>query len=137
MDKTRIVGQTRDVGFEVGVRKTLPVSVGKAWEFLFSIAGLSIWLGKIPPGTFELGKSFETEEGIKGEISIMKISSHIRMKYKPKHWPNTSTLQIRVIESNGKATISFHQEKLLGTEQREEMKMHWDNVLEKITKSLL
>src|SRR4051812_1004338 len=137
MDKPKIVGQTKDVGFEVGVRKTYAVSVDKAWEFLFSIAGLSIWLGEIHSGAFELGKSFETEEGIKGEISVIKNLSHIRLKYKPKYWTNTSTLQIRIIELNGKATVSFHQEKLLDIEQREEMKMHWENVIEKITKGLL
>ena len=30
------VGKTKDVGFQFGIRKTIPASTEKVWDFLFS-----------------------------------------------------------------------------------------------------
>ncbi len=132
----KIIGQTKDKGFQIGVRKTLPVSSDTAWNFLFSDEGLKIWLGKINSDNLELNKSYATKEGTEGKTSILKPYSHIRLTWKPKHWENISALQIRVINSKGKTTISFHQDKLSDSTQREEMKKHWDTVLENISEKL-
>jgi len=137
MEKTKVVGQTKDAGFQIGVRKTFAVHVETIWNFLFSEAGLLTWLGKISVENFELGKLYKTEEEIEGKVNVIKPGSHIRMSWKPKHWTNISTLQIRVIPSKEKTTISFHQDKLLDSNQRDEMKKHWDNVLMKIENEIL
>ena len=47
MKESKTVRQTKDAGFQIGVRKTLPISIDKAWDFLFSDEGLEIWLGKL------------------------------------------------------------------------------------------
>lgn len=132
MEKTKVVGQTRDAGFQIGVRKTFAVPVENVWNFLFSEAGLSTWLGKISLENFELGKPYKTEEEIEGKVSVFKPNSHIRLTWKPKYWTNSSALQIRVIPSKEKTTISFHQDKLLDNQQRDEMKKYWDGVIVKI-----
>ncbi len=137
MEKTKVVGQTRDAGFQIGVRKTVAVPAETVWNFLFSVAGLSIWLGKMSLENFELGKPFKTEEEIEGKLSVFKPNSHIRLTWKPKHWTNTSALQIRVIPSKVKTTISFHQDKLLNSRQRDEMKKYWDEVIVKIENEIL
>ncbi|WP_315969970.1 hypothetical protein [Brevibacillus massiliensis] len=36
----RVVGQTKSAGFQVGVRRTLPVSQERAWELVASVEGL-------------------------------------------------------------------------------------------------
>jgi hypothetical protein len=41
-----------------------------------------------------------------------------------------------VIEAKGKTTISIHQEKLIDSNQREEMKKYWDKVTETLTKKI-
>lgn len=132
MEKTKVVGQTKDAGFQIGVRKTFAVPVETVWNYLFSEKGLSTWLGEISLESFELGKPYQTKEGIEGKVNVFKPSSHIRLTWKPKHWSNTSALQIRVIPSKEKTTISFHQDKLLDSKQREEMKKYWEEVIEKI-----
>ncbi len=127
------IGKTKDVGFQFGIRKTTAISVENMWDFLFSKNGLKIWLGKLN-NELELKKEFETENGITGLVRVLKPNSHIRLLWKPKTWKNISTVQIRVIENKTKTTIAIHQEKLLNLEQRNEMKKHWTEIIEKLTK---
>lgn len=47
-----------------------------------------------------------------------------------------STLQIRVIGNESKATIAIHQEKLINSEQRNEMKQYWNEVMNRITNEI-
>lgn len=126
------VGKTKDAGFQFGIRKTIPVSTGKVWDFLFSENGLEIWLGKLKSG-LEMKKEYVTENGITGLVRVLKANSHIRMNWKPRNWENMSTVQIRVIGNQEKTTIAIHQEKLLNAEQRVEMKEHWTEIIEKLT----
>ena len=126
------VEKTKDVGFQFGIRKTIPVSTEKVWDFLFSENGLKIWLGNLKT-ELELKKEFKTENGIKGLIRVFKPNSHIRLNWKPKTWENMSTAQIRVIGNENKTTIAIHQEKLLNSEQQNEMKEYWTNKIEKLT----
>ena len=132
MEDQKIIGQTKTVGFQVGVRRTFDVSPEFAWEFLFSDQGIVLWLGKPLSMNLTPGGLYKAENGNEGIIKVFKPYSHIRLTWKKKEWQNASTLQIRVINSKGKATISFHQEKLLNVIQREEMKFHWEDVLSRI-----
>ena len=136
MEKTKIVGQTKAVGFQIGIRKTLPISLDSAWDFLFSEEGLKIWLGKISSEQFELDKNYKTLEGIEGKVRALELNSHIRLTWKHENWTNISTLQIRVLKAKDKTTISIHQENLLDSNQREEMKEYWDKVVDKLTKKI-
>jgi uncharacterized protein YndB with AHSA1/START domain len=134
MDKP--VGLTKDAGWEIGCRKTFQVNAHAAWDFMFSDEGLSLWLGKLQ-NEIAIKESYKTSNGTEGVIRVFKPFSHIRLTWKKKGWDNVSTLQVRVMDaSSGKTTISFHHEKLLNSEQREEMKAHWDKILEKIGKAL-
>lgn len=129
------IGKTKDVEFQFGIRKTIPVSTEKVWDFLFSENGLKIWLGKLNT-ELELKKDFETENGITGFVRVFKPNSHIRLNWKPKTWENISTVQIRVIGNENKSTIAIHQEKLLNSEQRNEMKEYWTKIIEKLTNKI-
>ncbi len=128
----KITGQTKDVGFQFGIRRTFPISPEQAWDFIFAIEGLNIWLGKLDE-ELELKKNFTTKEGVEAFVRVLKPNSHIRLNWKIPHWPNTSLLQLRVINNKGRATISFHQEKLLNSEQREEVKQYWNEVMDKLS----
>ncbi len=68
----KIIGQTKGWGFQIGVRKTLPVSYDTAWDFLFSNEGLKIWLGKINSDKLELNKTYKTKDGAEGKINVFK-----------------------------------------------------------------
>ncbi len=129
------IGKTKDVGFQFGIRKTIPVSTEKVWDFLFSENGLKIWLGKLNT-ELRLKKEFETESGITGFVRVFNPNSHIRLNWKPKTWENMSTVQIRVIGDENKTTIAIHQEKLLNSEQRTEMEKYWTEIMEKLTNEM-
>jgi uncharacterized protein YndB with AHSA1/START domain len=135
METTKVKGQTKDVGFEIGVRKTFPVTTDKTWDFLFSKNGINDWLG-IVSGELTLNTKYRTKDGTEGTVKVFKPSSHIRLTWKKKEWPNTSTVQIRVINAKKGTTISFHQEKLLDAIQRSEMKKHWEDILAKSAENL-
>jgi hypothetical protein len=40
----RIIGQTRDAGYHIGVRRTFPITHDAAWQLLTSAEGIRIWL---------------------------------------------------------------------------------------------
>jgi hypothetical protein len=66
----RVVGQTANTGFQVGVQKTLPISLDDAWALLVSRKGVGIWLGMVGRFSLSEGRSYKTEAGIDGEISF-------------------------------------------------------------------
>ena len=122
------LGQTKDAGFQLGIRKTFPVLTEKVWDFLFSKRGLKIWLGNLK-NELEIKKEYETENGISGLVRVFKAYSHIRLNWKRKTWENMSTVQIRVIGNEDKTTIAIHQEKLLNAGQRNEIKGYWSKIM--------
>lgn len=136
MDEPKTTGQTKNTGFEIGVRNTFHVSNEKVWDFLFSDKGIQIWLGKLVSGKLEINNEFVTTNGISGTVKVFKPGSHIRLTWKKKDWNNISTLQIRTISLLDKTTISFHQERLLNYLQRIEMKDFWTNILKELSTKL-
>lgn len=132
----KIVGLTKDAGFQFGLRKTFPLSVEEVWDFMFSKKGISIWLGNMDISVLEKDTEYKTKEDVEGAVKVFKPYSHIRMRWKKKDWENISTLQVRVMPAGNKATISFHQEKMLTAAQREEMKAYWNGIMEELARKL-
>lgn len=133
----KLVGQTASVGFQVGVRRTFPISPDRAWAFLTSQEGAKLWLGEVPPLAYRVGETFESKEGISGEFRVVKEMQQLRLRWRKKDWAFTSTLQIRLLQtSSGKTTISFHQEKLDHSNTREQMKKQWEDVLKEIEEKI-
>ena len=132
-ESIRMVGQTASVGFQVGVRRTLPISPAQAWMFLTSPEGLKLWLGTVSLRTFQEGDTFQSSEGISGQFKVVKPLKQIRLRWKMKGWDKPSTLQIRLIaDKSDRTTISFHQECLNQSDTREQMKLYWEDVLNKM-----
>lgn len=120
-------------GYEVGVSRTFPIPMHKAWDLITSEEGLLTWLGALTDGRFGAGETFKTKEGITATITVFEPGSHFRMAWKPEYWRYNSTLQVRVIgsksKSAGKSVISFHHEKLPRAADRDAMKRHWEEKL--------
>ena len=59
----RVVGQTKDVGFEIGVSRTLPHAPAEVWSFLTSPGGVALWVG--PGAVLEptKGSPYRAEDG--------------------------------------------------------------------------
>lgn len=134
MNEPKSTGLTKDAGFQIGARRTFPISIDTAWDYLFSKEGVATWLGEITAGNLELKNFYHTKDGGEGQVRTLKTLSHIRLTWKKKRWPNSSSVQVRIIKAKDKATISFHQDNLLNSEQRDEMHLYWNDVLDRFTK---
>jgi hypothetical protein len=130
------VGLTKDAGWQMGVRRSFPIDINEAWAFLFSEEGSGLWLGKVKELKWEKGQEYKTNNGIQGVVRVVSVFSHVRITWKKKEWENYSSLQVRTIRGKNKTTIAFHQDRLTGTEQREEMLIHWEKVLNRLEKKL-
>lgn len=137
----RIKGETKDAGFEIGVQKTIPKSVGDVWEFLISDKGLSFWLGDIKSDELRIDKGgvYETKDGTRGEIRSVYPEERLRLTWQPKDREKPTTLQIYLYcprNTPNKTSLRFHHEKLSGPAERQAMKKHWRNVLAKLEKTI-
>jgi uncharacterized protein YndB with AHSA1/START domain len=129
---TSLAGLTKDTGWEIGVRKTLMVPPQAVWEFITSDEGLKVWLGDVTGFRWEKGHTYTTREGTTGEVGAINPGGHFRLKWQPKHWSKASTVQVRVIPNEQKTTLSFHQENLLDADEREVMRLRWEDAIEQI-----
>jgi activator of HSP90 ATPase len=121
--------KVKDLGFQVSVSKVFSVTTETMWEFLLSEEGIAVWLGKFPIEDFEIQKSFVTEDGIEGKLTVFVPNCHLRLKWKPKHWQKFTTIELRVTNRKGKASVIFYQAVFFEIEKREEMRIYWKNII--------
>jgi len=127
-------GKTKDAGWEVGVRTTVPADLPAVWEFLMG-EGVALWLGEVTLPR-EKGKPYKTRDGVSGEVRSYGENAMIRLTWHPEDWPHPTTLQVRVKEAVTGTTISFHHEKLANREERKMMLGHWKLVAEHVAGEL-
>lgn len=126
-------GLTKDAGWQLGVRRTVPHPVGQVWGHLLG-DGLRSWLGDATLGS--PGQDYETPQGARGQVRSRTELRRIRLTWQPSHWPHDSTLQVTVVPAATGTTVAFHQERLHSAQEREEMLDHWREVLDRITREL-
>lgn len=131
------VGLTRNAGWEVGARKTLPVSPERAWELLVTQPGLGIWLGHDPDFVAEKGYRLRTSEGTLGEIRSAEEGQLVRLTWRPSDMAYESTLQVRVRPARTGTSISFHHERLASATDRERMGDRWRGALGELERLVL
>ncbi len=136
MTTRKTVGLTKDAGWQFGIRRTLPVTIHEAWDFLLSKKGREIWIGKGGEIDWQVGSTFRTKEGVEGEIRVVKPYSHLRMSWKKKGWNHASMVQPRVTKGVGRSVISFHHDKLANEKERNEMKTYWSHIMDRIESEL-
>ena len=133
----RVPGQTYSAGFQIGVQKTVPLSKQETWELLVSPEGIHTWLGDVEGFDFSEGTKYQTENGTIGEIRVLRPFHHVRLSWKPKNWAESSTLQIAVVsKTEGKTAVRIHHEKLADEKVRNQMRDHWQNVLNKLKENI-
>jgi len=129
----RVVGQTADTGFQVGVQRTLKIDQADAWNLITSRAGLTCWLGKAPRFRLAEGKSYRTADGIEGEVRVVREGERVRLTWKSDRLARSATVQIALASPGaGKTSIKVHMENLPSQAMREKMKSHWQNVLDEL-----
>ena len=134
----RVVGQTADVGFQVGVQRSVTATVTQVWELITSRPEL--WLGEGVSVSFGKGERYEVPPGggapgVSGEVRVVKPGDRLRMTWQPEGWPAPATLQIPLTESgSGTTAIHAHLEKLPDADAREVIRTRWREALERIAR---
>ena len=123
------VGLTKDVGYQIGVRRTINFSVQKVWPFIYSVQGISIWLGKGIIFKPCAGTKYQLKDGSSGEFRVIKTNSHLRLTWKPMDWTKPSTIQVRLIPNKTRTILAFHQENLPDSAQRENRKSFFKSAI--------
>ncbi len=129
MGESRATGLTRDAGWQIGVRRTVPAGVDEVWALLRSPEGTAAWLGgpvEIAPGPYRL------DDGTDGEVRVDEPGSHVRLTWRPPGREEPTVVQVRVLPAATGATIAFHQERLGGPEEREAMRERWVAVIARL-----
>ena len=126
----RVVGQTADAGFQVGVQRTLAGSPREVWELITGRPEL--WLGDGGPPSFERGARYKAG-GASGEIRVVKPGDRLRLTWQPAGWAAPATLQLTLTERGpGRTALGVHLEKLPDADSREAMRTHWRAVLDRM-----
>lgn len=126
----RDLGQTADGAWQVGVRRTLPLSMDTAWRLLTSPAGVRAWLGDVPSLALEKGAAYATADGAAGTVRVVNPGSHLRLTWQPPGWARPSTIQVRVMPSGERTVLSFHEERLPSADEREARRRHFEAALD-------
>jgi uncharacterized protein YndB with AHSA1/START domain len=130
-----MVGQTKDVGWHIGVSKTLPHPVEHVWALLTSRAGLRLWLGDVELGTAK-GDRYETGDGTVGEIRSFHEHNRVRLTWRPADWDHDTTVQVAVVGQGDRTMLRFHQEWLADADERARQREHWRTVLASVEAAL-
>ena len=132
----RVLGETADAGFQVGVRRTVGLPPAEAWELV--VGRPDLWLGEGAPVSFSPGLRYAVAPGTgilgaRGEIRTVRPGERMRMTWHPDGWPAPANLQITITPATaGRATIGVHLDRLADAEAREAMREHWREALDRL-----
>lgn len=91
----RVVGQTQDVGFQIGVSRTLDHPPEAVWNFLTGSDGLAVWLGEGAELGAEKGETYRALDGTEGEIRSFRPVDRLRLTWRPPGWDHDTTCRWR------------------------------------------
>lgn len=129
-------GKTRDAGWQIGVSRTLPVSLDEAWAYLTSTDGIGVWLGAGVETPLAVGQAYRTDDGTTGEFRSVRDRDRVRLTWQPAGRPEPATVQIALTTAATGCTFRFHTERLAGPEERAAMRDHWRAVADTIEEQL-
>lgn len=133
----RPVGQTKDVGWQIGVSRTMPVDRDTAWAYLTSVAGLARWLGDGVDTPLMAGQGYETDDGTTGQVRSVRDHDRVRLTWQPVDRPDAATVQVALSSTATGCTFRFHTELLYDADEREAMRTHWRRVADEIESDLV
>jgi uncharacterized protein YndB with AHSA1/START domain len=130
------VGLTRDAGFQIGVRRTLPFLASQVWQQLVSPGGRACWLAPVEELVWRPGAPYTAANGVCGVVRVFEPGSHLRVTWQPPEWPRASLIQVRVLPKGTACVLAFHQELLPGTHEREQRRAVFAASLDQIAAQL-
>lgn len=138
-DAARPVGLTQDVGWQIGVSRTVDASIDQVWALLTSAAGEAIWItdGVELPLERGRGAPITAPDGSTGELRSVRVRERIRLRWQPAGEDHATTVQVAVrAVAEGRTLVRFHQEHLRDAGERERQRAHWRVVLTRLADAL-
>lgn len=126
----RVVGQTSAGGYQIGVQRTLPLPADTCWNLVMGEPGRAIWLGIVDNLLLQQGEQYQTREGPWGEVRSVLAGQRVRLTWHSPELAGPSTLQVTITPSGDRSSVRFHQERLSGLEEREQMRARWRKALD-------
>ena len=112
------VGRTRDSGWQVGVRRTLPVAPAEVWDLLTSQPWLQRWSGSAAQELADL------------EVRSLTVERLVRVR------TPESLVQLRLLPAATGTTVAFHEEHLPDAHARSLRKAYWSELLDEVAADL-
>lgn len=107
-----MTGLTRDVGWQVGARRTLALGLDEAWRLLTAPPWLTRWSGL---------------SDLDGDDPAVRSLTPLRVvRVRSAH----SLVQLRVQPAATGTTVAFHEEHLPDEQTRSQRKRHWSQLLD-------
>lgn len=128
----RVEGQTAEVGFEIGVSRTVPLPADEVWRRLTGPDGVRAWLGDASALRLEAGEPYHLPDGTTGEVRVAVAGNRVRITRRPDGWARPSTIQIRLTSKGEKTVVTFYEENLPDADEREARRAHYREALERI-----
>ena len=107
-----MTGKTKHVGWQVGARRTLPLSLGQAWDLLTGQPWLRRWSGLA---------AFDPDDPTVRSLTAERVA-RVRAQ--------SSLIQLRLRPAATGTTIAFHEEHLPDEQTRTQRKVHWNQLLD-------
>lgn len=107
-----MTGLTKNAGWQVGARRTLPLELGEAWDLLTSPPWLHRWSGLT---------AIEAGDPAVRSLTVRRV---VRVR------TPDSLVQLRLLPTASGTTIAFHEERLPDERTRAERKDHWTRLLD-------
>lgn len=130
------VGETADAGFQVGVRRTLPLSSEVAWHHLVEGPGRADWLGPIEDFDPTPGATFQCDDDTVGDVRSVQPGRRLRLTWQPVGWTRSSTLQLTVQPKDDRCVVAIHHERLADERTRHEMQQRWTKLLDSLREAV-
>src|SRR5690606_39027572 len=111
----RPIDLTKDVGWQFGIRRTIPSSKENVCDFMITNVGEQLWI-----------------KHVEKKFTILKPYSLIRTKWRLPGCDNNATILLRIMGNENKANIAFHVERLLSKEQRVQNSEYLSKVMDNL-----
>ena len=125
-------GLTADVGWQIGVARTLPIPISDVWKALSSPAGAAIWLGNGAVLPRRPGEPITSTDGGTGELRSVRPFDRVRVRWHAAGRDRPTTIQVAVSGGTTKTVVRFHEEHLADATEREHQRDHWRCALDRL-----
>lgn len=127
-------GLTRDAGWELSLRGTLPAPAAEVWRRLLE-EWLPQWLGvdSVPQ---MVGAPLRERGRVRGRVVGCHVGRRVQVRWTPAVLDHETVFQVSLQEfADGprrRTLLALHQERLLGPAERQGLLEHWQAVLDEV-----